>query len=195
MQNSPNTFYQKIRTHLVFASLLVIGLFSGCSTSLGSKPITDKVDRPILSRFFNPYRPDVVQGNFVSKDQLDSIRPGMAKEQIRQILGTPLLQDYFHKDRWDYTFMYRVGETQQVDQRTITLFFKGNILEKIIAGQVPSDQEFVNEIDEIKKNHRRIDNKVNLSAQDAARPANSVPIFPNPQSPSGAPAGGIGTKQ
>jgi len=51
-----------------------------------------------------PYRAEVVQGNFVSKEQLQALRPGMSRKQVREILGTPLIASVFHADRWDYAF-------------------------------------------------------------------------------------------
>jgi outer membrane protein assembly factor BamE len=195
MQNHSIQSNSLAKSAILSICVLVPSLFAGCSTSLDTKPITDEVNRPIISRLFNPYRPDIVQGNFVSKDQLDSIRPGMTKSQVRQILGTPLIQDYFHKDRWDYTFSYRVGVTQEVEMRNITLLFNDNVLSKINASEVPTDQQFVNEIDQIKKQGRKVDNKVNLSAQDPNPSVNPVPVFQNPTNGVGVPPGGTRLNQ
>ncbi len=162
---------------------------AGCS-SLDNKPITDKIDRPIISRLFSPYRADIMQGNFISKEQLDSIRPGMNKDQVKQILGTPLVVDMFHANRWDYVFSYRNGETQEVDLRKVSLIFDGLNLAKIDADNVPTEQGFIDEIDAIKKNQRKVDNKVNLKAQDKNPAVNPVPAFPNPTSGPGIPPGG-----
>jgi outer membrane protein assembly factor BamE len=164
--------------------------FVTACTSLDQKPITDKVERPIASRIFNPYRPDIVQGNFVSKEQLESIRPGMNKEQVKQILGSPLIVDIFHPNRWDYIFSYRVGDTQEVQIRKVTLTFNGVQLAKIDADQVPTEQGFIDEVDDLKKNRRKVDNKVNLRALEENPPVNPVPAFPNPTSGAGIPPGG-----
>jgi outer membrane protein assembly factor BamE len=61
-----------------------------------------------------PYRPDVQQGNIVTKDMVEQLRPGMTRDQVRFLLGTPMLTDIFHQDRWDYTYYLRrkSGETQ-----------------------------------------------------------------------------------
>lgn len=168
-------------------SFCVMSLLSACASSLDTKPVTNGVERPIISRIFSPYRPDIVQGNFVSKDQLESIRVGMTKEQVKQILGTPLLQDYFHRDRWDYAFMYRVGDTQQMDKRKITLTFNASKLETIQADAVPTDQQFVDEIDSIKNHHRKLDNKINPGLPDPNANPNPAPLFPNAANDSGTP--------
>ena len=51
---------------------------------------------------FSPYRPDIQQGNFVSQEMLAQLKVGQTREQVLFILGTPLLTDIFHADRWDY---------------------------------------------------------------------------------------------
>ncbi|BDW10168.1 hypothetical protein PSHI8_02500 [Polynucleobacter sp. SHI8] len=174
---------------LLALSLCMLTLLSAC-TSLDNKPITDKIDRPIISKLFNPYRPDIVQGNFVSKEQLESIRPGMNKEQVKQILGTPLVIDMYHPNRWDYVFSYLSGQTQETEIRKVTLTFNGVQLAKIDADILLTEQGFIDEVDDLRKNRRKVDNKVNLRALDGTPPANPVPAFPNPTGGAGIPPGG-----
>jgi len=176
---------------LLALCLCLLTLLSAC-TSLDNKPITDKIDRPIISKLFNPYRPDIVQGNFVSKEQLESIRPGMNKEQVKQILGTPLMLDMFHPNRWDYVFSYLSGQTQETEIRKVTLTFNGVQLAKIEADTLLTEQGFIDEVDDLRKNRRKVDNKVNLRALDGTPPANPVPAFSNPSGGAGAPPGGTG---
>jgi len=61
-----------------------------------------------------PYRPDVQQGNIITKDMVEQLRPGMTRDQVRFLLGTPMLADVFHQERWDYPYYLRrkSGETQ-----------------------------------------------------------------------------------
>jgi len=176
---------------LLALCLCLLTLLSAC-TSLDNKPITDKIDRPIISKLFNPYRPDIVQGNFVSKEQLESIRPGMNKEQVKQILGTPLMLDMYHPNRWDYVFSYLSGQTQETEIRKVTLIFNGVQLAKIDADTLLTEQGFIDEVDDLRKNRRKVDNKVNLRALDGTPPANPVPVFPNPSGGPGSPPGGTG---
>jgi len=185
---SKSTFISHFQASLVLC-LCLLTLLSAC-TSLDNKPITDKVDRPIVSRIFNPYRPDIVQGNFVSKEQLESIRPGMNKEQVKQILGTPLVLDMFHPNRWDYVFSYMSGQTQETEIRKVTLTFIGVQLTKIDADTLLTEQGFIDEVDDLRKNRRKVDNNVNLRALDGTPPANPVPAFPNPTGGAGIPPGG-----
>ena len=51
-----------------------------------------------------PYRIEIQQGNYVSQDMVAQLKPGMTKEQVRFVLGTPLVTDIFHADRWDYVY-------------------------------------------------------------------------------------------
>lgn len=89
-----------------------------------------------------PYVPEVVQGNFVSKEQRQAISTGMPRAQVRDILGTPLVTSLFHADRWDYAFsIRRQGVPPQTFQ--LTVFFKGDVLQSIEGGDLPSESEFV----------------------------------------------------
>jgi len=93
-----------------------------------------------------PYKIDIVQGNFVSREQAAALKPGMSRIQVRDILGTPLLTSVFHADRWDYVFTFnRQGVTQQA--RRVTVFFNGDVLSRVEADDLPSEAEFVASLD------------------------------------------------
>ena len=85
--------------------------------------------------------PEVVQGNFVSKEQRQALRPGMQRAQVRDILGTPLIASLFHADRWDYAFSI---ERQGVPAQNfrLTVYFKGDVLEQVDSDVLPSESEF-----------------------------------------------------
>lgn len=89
---------------------------------------------------------------------MDSIRPGMSKEQVRVILGTPLLNDIFHVNRWDYIFMYRKGESREMERRKVTLTFDGNKLAKVEADTLPTEKELIEDIDAIRQNRKKAEN-------------------------------------
>jgi outer membrane protein assembly factor BamE len=92
--------------------------------------------------FLQPYRVPVVQGNVVTREQVAALRPGMSRIQVRDILGTPLLTSVFHGDRWDYVFtLKRQGTEPQA--RRVTVFFKGDVLDRFEADPLPSETEFV----------------------------------------------------
>jgi outer membrane protein assembly factor BamE len=92
-----------------------------------------------------PYRIDVTQGNVVTQELAAQVKPGMTREQVRDVLGSPLLTSAFHADRWDYTFtLRRQGVPSQ--QRSVVAHFKDNVLERLEAADLPSEKEFVTSI-------------------------------------------------
>ena len=98
-----------------------------------------------LSGIVTPYRIDIVQGNFVSSEQVQQLRIGMPRQSVRDVLGTPLLQSLFHADRWDYVFAFhRKGEAPQL--RKVTVFFKNDALERFDADALPTEAEFVSSL-------------------------------------------------
>ena len=94
-----------------------------------------------LVQAVSPYRIEVVQGNVVSREQASALKPGMSRLQVRDILGTPLLSSVFHADRWDYVFtLNRQGVAPQ--SRRVTVFFKGDMLDRVEADELPTEAEF-----------------------------------------------------
>ncbi len=92
-----------------------------------------------------PYKIDVIQGNFVSSEQVALLRPGMTREQVKAILGTPLVASLFHADRWDYVFtLKRQGVEPQSYKYTV--FFKGDQLDRFSGDTMPSESDFVNKL-------------------------------------------------
>ena len=69
-----------------------------------------------------PYKPDIQQGNFVSQEMVQQLKAGMTREQVRFLLGTPLLTDIFHADRWDYIY-WREATDGKRESRKLALFF------------------------------------------------------------------------
>jgi outer membrane protein assembly factor BamE len=97
-----------------------------------------------------PYKVEVVQGNFVSKEQVEAIKPGMSRQQVRDILGTPLVTSVFHANRWDYVFtLKRQGVPAQ--ERKLAVFFSGEVMERVEGDTMPSEAEFVATLDNKRK--------------------------------------------
>ena len=81
---------------------------------------------------------DIQQGNAISTETLNKVQPGMDRDQVRFILGTPLLTDPFHQDRWDYYYSMRKGR-KEPERYGATLYFKGNALDRIEKyGPIPA---------------------------------------------------------
>lgn len=81
------------------------------------------------------YRIDIQQGNVIEQELLDKLRPGMDKQQVRYIMGTPAVVDPFHNDRWDYVYTMTEGASRR-QQRHITLYFEDEKLAFIDGGVV-----------------------------------------------------------
>ncbi len=83
------------------------------------------------ARYVNAYKIDIQQGNVLTQEMVAQLKPGQTREQVRYILGTPLLTDIFHQERWDYVYSYRNGRTGVVETRQFSVFFdKDNRLER-----------------------------------------------------------------
>jgi outer membrane protein assembly factor BamE len=133
-----------------------------------------------------PYKVEVVQGNFISREQVQALQPGMSRDQVRQVLGTPLVSSLFHGDRWDYVFtLRRQGVPPQ--QRHLAVFFKGEAMERVEGGEsMPSEAEFVSTLDK-----RRNEGKVprleateeELRAAGSRQPSAPPVVQPAPPPP------------
>jgi outer membrane protein assembly factor BamE len=77
-----------------------------------------------------PYKPEIQQGNYISQELISQVKQGMTREQVRFLLGTPLLTDIFHGERWDYVY-WRVSEDGKRDHRRVALFFEDNKLARM----------------------------------------------------------------
>ena len=91
---------------------------------------------------FTPYRPDIQQGNFISQEMLGQLRVGQTRDQVKFILGTPLLTDAFHGERWDFPFYLARGNGELTTSR-VSLFFKDNKVERIDGGNLPTEREYI----------------------------------------------------
>ncbi|MDB5945462.1 MAG: Outer rane lipoprotein omlA precursor-like protein [Ramlibacter sp.] len=125
------------RTRFILAAAACVTL-AACGSVDG---LTSRVAGSIT-----PYRVEIVQGNFVSREQVEALRPGMTRQQVREVLGTPLMTSVFHADRWDYVFtLKRQGVEPQA--RKLTVFFKGNTMDRFEGDTMPSEAEFVATLD------------------------------------------------
>ena len=73
--------------------------------------------------FINEYKIDIQQGNVLSQEMVSQLKPGQTKDQVRFLLGTPLVADIFHQQRWDYVYRYQNGQTGVVESRKFAVFF------------------------------------------------------------------------
>ncbi|MGE0350869.1 outer membrane protein assembly factor BamE [Hydrogenophaga sp.] len=136
-----------------------------------------------VANLVTPYRIDIVQGNVVTREQFQVLKAGMVRAEVRDVLGSPLLSSVFHADRWDYVFTFK-RQGQEPQQRKVALFFKGDVLERFEADELPSEAEFVASLD----TRRKFDKVPPLEATEAQLKAfqeknAGAPTPPTPPSP------------
>jgi outer membrane protein assembly factor BamE len=85
-----------------------------------------------------PYRIEIQQGNFVSQEMVSQLKLGMSKDQVRFVLGTPLIIDSFHADRWDYVFRRQRANSRELEQRKLAVFFEDGKLKRIEGDVTPA---------------------------------------------------------
>ncbi|TCV90840.1 outer membrane protein assembly factor BamE [Sulfurirhabdus autotrophica] len=78
----------------------------------------------------SPYKIDIQQGNVVTQEMVSKLKPGMTKSQTKFVLGTPLITDAFHADRWDYVYLLKKGG-KLLEQRKLTVVFEGDLLKRL----------------------------------------------------------------
>jgi outer membrane protein assembly factor BamE len=110
-----------LRNSMGAAALATLALAAGC----GSVPRIPGV---------TPYRIDIQQGNFVSQEMVSQLKPGMSKEQVRAVLGTPLLTDIFHAERWDYVYWREQSDGKRESRKLVVYFDDGKLAR--LAGDV-----------------------------------------------------------
>lgn len=132
----------------VLCALSALLALSACS-SLGDS----QQGMPSIGSLVTPYRVDIQQGNVVTREQSQALQPGMSRAQVRDILGSPLLTSVLHADRWDYVFTFkRQGQPSQ--SRKLTVFFKGELLERFEGDELPTEAEFVASLDVRRKSDK-----------------------------------------
>jgi len=101
-----------MKTVIIYTFSFLLLLISACSK--------DKIP--------GVYRIDIQQGNDITQEMIGQLKPGMSKSQVAYVMGTPLIIDTFHPDRWDYLYSFHPGNGQR-EQRRITVYFKQDKLD------------------------------------------------------------------
>jgi outer membrane protein assembly factor BamE len=89
--------------------------------------------------WISPYKMEIQQGNYVTADAVAKLKPGMTRSQVRFLLGTPLLSDPFHSNRWDYPYQ----DTKQgklMDKTLLTVFFEGDTMVRVEGTAQPAER-------------------------------------------------------
>lgn len=106
--------------------LAALALLAGCKS----------VEVPKLPGV-TPYRIVIQQGNFISDEMVAQLKPGMTREQVRYVLGTPLVTDIFHADRWDYVFFRELPNGKR-EQRNLSVVFVDGKLARVLGDLLPA---------------------------------------------------------
>ena len=77
------------------------------------------------------YRANIAQGNIIEQEDVDQIDMGMTKSQIRFLLGTPMIDDPFSKNRWDYVYYLTLGRADAAHKRWISVYFEDEIVSEV----------------------------------------------------------------
>jgi outer membrane protein assembly factor BamE len=86
--------------------------------------------------FINEYKIDIQQGNVLTQEMVTQLKPGQTPDQVRFILGSPIIADVFHQQRWDYVYRYQNGQTGAVESRKLVVFFGADGRLERVAGDV-----------------------------------------------------------
>lgn len=121
-------------------------LLAGCGNMAAQRDMTS---------MFKPFRADVIQGNFVSREMAEELKPGMTKEQVQAIMGTPLLQTVFNQNRWEYVFSLRQGYQAPIVRRFTVYFDKDGKMLRADGDPLPSEEEFVAQINSLRDGGRK----------------------------------------
>jgi outer membrane protein assembly factor BamE len=123
------SFRKFLRNAAPGVAVATLLLLAGCSGG-----------QPSRSGLLQPYRADLPQGNYVTRAMVEQVRPGMEREQVRAILGTPLLGHVFHADRWDYAFRFR-HSNGRTEQRNVSVRFREGKVTQVIADPLPERED------------------------------------------------------
>jgi outer membrane protein assembly factor BamE len=80
---------------------------------------------------FSVYKMEVQQGNYLTQEMVSQLQAGMTRDQVRFVLGTPLLTDIFHDNRWDYVYRRQRANSREVEERRLSVFFENDRLVRV----------------------------------------------------------------
>jgi outer membrane protein assembly factor BamE len=120
------------------------------------------------------YRPDIQQGNLLQIDDVEQVKAGMTRSQVRYLLGTPMVSDPFEPNRWDYVYTYQRGRDKKIDRSHFVVFFDGDKVTRVEKLDLPEET---------------LNSKILKQQRDpkapASEPAAAPAAAPTPAAPSG----------
>ncbi len=109
--------------------VVAVSLLAGCASSGFTLPKIPGIEA---------HRMEIQQGNYVTQEMIAKLQPGMTRDQVRFVLGTPLVADAFHEGRWDYMFRRQRANSKEIEQRRIVIFFDDGRLSRIEGDVTPA---------------------------------------------------------
>lgn len=164
MSANPRYSIRSVLTLAACMALSACGSFGGMNRS-AVNPVN----------WLTPYKIDVIQGNFIAREQVEQLKAGMSRAEVKAVLGTPLLASVFHGDRWDYVFTFR-RQGAEPQSLKYTVFFTGDQLARFEGDAMPSEAEFISRLD----SRRKLGQVPVLQATEAQLKAAEKPLTTKP---------------
>ena len=184
----PRSVLNPVLHSVLRSPVLTAMVCTACMTLTACSSLSSTASTVNPVNWITPFRADVIQGNFVSKEQVEALTVGMSRSQTRDVLGTPLLTSIFHEARWDYVFtLKRQGAEPQAYKYTV--FFEGDRLTRFEGDTMPSEAEFLTRLD----NKRKLGALPVLEATEAQLKASEKPSMTAATGPAMVPAAPLTT--
>ena len=144
-----------------------------------SRPVLLAVAGLALATAGCVYRPVIQQGNLLQLDEVEQVKVGMTRSQVRYILGTPMVSDPFMPDRWDYVYTLQQGRSKRVDRTHFVVFFEGDKVSSIEKRDAPEESAIARRVKEEREK------RAAAEAAGAATPAPAAGTAPATTAPAG----------
>lgn len=106
----------------------------GCATKQDGAP---QYQESTLNKLPFVYQMTIQQGNIITEEMVDRLEPGMTRSQVRYLLGTPMLTDLFHQDRWYYTYTIRLPH-REMEKKPLVVYFDGDVMTRVEGFTTPN---------------------------------------------------------
>lgn len=129
------------------------------------------------------YRPTIQQGNLLQLDEIEQVKVGMTRSQVRYVLGTPMVSDPFEPDRWDYVYTLQQGRSTRVDRTHFVVFFDGDKVSKIEKRDLPEESAIALRVKQEREKRAAEEAKAAAAAPGATPATTGAPAPAAPESP------------
>lgn len=121
------------KLHILLALVASLTLV-GCATKQDGAP---QYQESTLNKLPFVYQMTIQQGNIITEEMVDRLEPGMTRSQVRYLLGTPMLTDLFHQDRWYYTYTIRLPH-REMEKKPLVVYFDGDVMTRVEGFTTPN---------------------------------------------------------